>query len=296
MRGILSSRAASVFFAALFAAGGAAANPAGVPVSELPPLSCTTVPTYDGFFTITAITSDGTPTGTYPIPATCSTASGPVPCSDYGYRISSTTMTVDRAAFSVSATQDLNPRTTTPGPLTGSVTVFPPGQGAGGYEESRGFLADALHEYVVRFNNSYQPVVEAHIFITGQSSARIGTVLLRTGSKNSQRCLIATPGIAPTNVFQPLYTTQNALVSGGRCSVTKFFQDNLLVDVQVDNTATNAANGCIRGTPDKVLVGTEELRNNIGEHGITFGSGTSTCYGPPTPRKPICVCTRSPCP
>ena len=207
------------------------------------------------------------------------------------------TMNIDRAAFSVSRTQDLNPRTTT-APLTGTagtVSVFPPGQGAGGYEESRGFLADAVHEYVVRFNYSYAPMVESHIFISGQSTARIGTVLLRSGSKNSQPCLIAAPGIAATS-FQPLYTTQNALVSGGKCSVTKFFQNNFLVDVQVDNTATNAANGCTRGTPNKVFVGTEELRNNIGEHGITFGSGTSTCYGPPVPSKPICICTKAPCP
>jgi hypothetical protein len=206
------------------------------------------------------------------------------------------TMNVDRAAFSVSATQDLNPQTVTPGPLAGTVSVFPPGRGAEGYEETRGFLGDALHEYVVRFNNSYLSTVEAHIFITGQSTARIGTVLVRAAQKSSQRCLIATPGIAPSNVFQPVYTTQNALVAGGKCSVTKFFQNNLLVNVVVDYTATNVANGCIRGTPEKVFVGTEELRNNIGEHGISFGPGTSTCYGPPVPRKPICVCTRSPCP
>lgn len=37
----------------------------------------------------------------------------------------------------------------------------------------------------------------------------------------------------------------------------------------------------------------EPLTENIG--GITFGTGTTKCYGPP-PDPPWCVCTREPCP
>jgi hypothetical protein len=29
---------------------------------------------------------------------------------------------------------------------------------------------------------------------------------------------------------------------------------------------------------------------------ITFGEGTTTCYGPPIPSPPMCVCTAAPCP
>jgi hypothetical protein len=38
----------------------------------------------------------------------------------------------------------------------------------------------------------------------------------------------------------------------------------------------------------------EPLKENAG--GITFGTATTKCYGPPNPDPPMCVCTREPCP
>jgi hypothetical protein len=38
----------------------------------------------------------------------------------------------------------------------------------------------------------------------------------------------------------------------------------------------------------------ERLREN--SEYIVFGEGTTTCYGPPIPSPPVCVCTRMPCP
>ena len=38
-----------------------------------------------------------------------------------------------------------------------------------------------------------------------------------------------------------------------------------------------------------------ELVKEVGSY-ITFGEGTTTCYGPPIPSPPMCVCTRAPCP
>lgn len=284
MRGILSSSAATVFVGALFVAGGAAANPQGVPVPESPPLTCTTVATYDGSFTVTALQG---PTGEFPTAALCNGLA----CFDYGYRISSTTMSVDTTAFSVSRTQDLNPRTNTP--LVGTVSVFPPGQGAGGYEESRGFLADAVHEYVVRFNNSYLPSVDAHIFINGFSAARIGTVLVRSGGKRSQPCLIATPGVA-TDKFQPVTQSRHQTAAGGQCEF----------DRDANGAITNLTPGChfVQVDPAALVVNGQPLRNNTNDDGITFASPscqpgvnnvgcTTTCYGPPRPSRPVCVCS-----
>jgi hypothetical protein len=38
----------------------------------------------------------------------------------------------------------------------------------------------------------------------------------------------------------------------------------------------------------------EPLQENSGS--ITFGTGTTTCYGPPIPSPPRCVCKALPCP
>lgn len=63
------------------------------------------------------------------------------------------------------------------------------------------------------------------------------------------------------------------------------------------------AAGCHRGGgPDSnvalFIVGPQNRREPVREINeyVTFGNGTTTCYGPPVPNPPRCVCTELPCP
>lgn len=269
MRGIFGSSAAAILVGALFAAGEVVANPTGVPVAEAPPLSCST-----SFFNVT-LNSTGS--------ATCPTASAS-PCTKYDYTIAAKSPTgpnVDHTVFAVAATQDLNATNPTS-------SVSPPGAG----DNTTGFLAGARHEYAIRFNSSNTKSVNAQIFISGPSTPRVGSVLIRSGSKILETCMLATPGIA-SDTFQPLFQTQQVTVAGGKCVATLTFDTSgNVVDV------TTSTPGCFVGSPSggELTVGGQPLKNNSGPHGITFGTGTTTCYGPPRPSTPKCVCTATPCP
>jgi len=268
-----SSVAATILLGTLLVAGEVAANPAGVPLAggESPPLSCTTAN-----FTIQM--SAG-----FPAPASCNEG----PCTEYRYNISSPTLqNVDHAVFAVSATQNLSYSTVT----NGVVYVTPPGPG----DNATGFLAGAQHEYPIRFNSNNNKSELAQIFIVGPSRPKIGTVLIRSGSKLLESCLIATPGIA-ADPFQPIFQSQTALVAGGKCQV------NLTFDASGNVVDVNPAAGstCIKYEgPVTVTIGNNvgPLRNNTSPHGLTFGNGTTTCYGPPVPSVPKCICTAAPCP
>jgi hypothetical protein len=48
------------------------------------------------------------------------------------------------------------------------------------------------------------------------------------------------------------------------------------------------------GSAPRLLVNGEPLVENTGS--ITFGTGTTICYGPPIPSPPVCICTKKPCP
>jgi hypothetical protein len=198
---------------ALFAAGQAGANPAGVPVSESPPLSCQTPA-----FTVQAVTGAG---GQFPKPAQCNSQ----PCSEYHYRVSSTTLNVDHTVFAVSATQNLF--STSP-----TATVSAAGDG----DTATGFLANADHEYAVRFNSAGTKSIEARIFISGSSKPRIGSVLVRSGTKRAESCLLATPGAAAVvDPFQPIYQSQIVTVAGGHCVAQLHFDaSGILFDVTTD--------------------------------------------------------------
>lgn len=270
MRDKFASSAAAILVGALFVAGEVVANPTGVPVPEAPPLSCSTT-----FFNVTLNSTAS---------ATCPTASASL-CTKYDYTIaakSSTGPNVDHTVFAVAATQDLN--ATNP---SGSA-VAAPGDG----DSTTGFLAGARHEYAIRFNSANTKSVSAQIFISGPSTPRVGSVLIRSGNKILETCMLATPGIA-SDTFQPLFQTQQVTVAGGKCVATLVFDSSgNVVDV------TTSSPGCFVGSPagGNLFVGTEPIKNNSGPHGITFGTGTTTCYGPPRPSIPKCVCTATPCP
>jgi hypothetical protein len=185
--------------------------------------------------------------------------------------------------FAVSATPNLF--STSP-----TATVSAAGDG----DTATGFLANADHEYAVRFNSAGTKSIEARIFISGSSKPRIGSVLVRSGTKRAESCLLATPGAAAVvDPFQPIYQSQIVTVAGGHCVAQLHFDaSGILFDVTTDTP------GCLEGQPTGgvLIVNGEELRNNTGPHGITFGNGTTTCYGPPVPSVPKCICTRAPCP
>jgi hypothetical protein len=257
-----------------FAAGGVRANPpVDVSVSEAAPLFCTTTN-----FRVDALA----PGGTFPTLTKCADDQ---PCSDYGYIITSRGPNFDHAVFAVSASQTVF--STTPQ----GAFVSAPGVG----DSPTGFLAFAKHEYAVRFSSLNSRNGEAHIVIVGASAPRLSTVLVRSGAKQTESCLIAGPGTTSTDQFQPVFQTQTTLVAGGKCVAKLTFDANGNV---TDVTAEPTDPPCQVGQPEGgvLRINGEPIRNNAGPHGITFGNGTTTCYGPPVPRIPRGICTKSPCP
>ena len=245
------------------------------------PLTCTTTN-----FTVKAITGA---TGEFPIPVACDALDLGKGCSVYGYRLSSpTSAKIEHVLFAVSANQLVY------GTFPTGTAILPPGTG----DSTTGFLTHARHEYPVRFTTS-GATPEAHIFIKGNSSPRISTAALKNASK-VESCLIAGPGtvIVGADPFQPITQSEVAVVAGGKCKVTKIFDaSGNLADIEL---AADADSSCVVGRPDPILkpiiILGEPLRNNTSRDGITFGNGTTTCYGPPTPKTPLCICTRAPCP
>lgn len=269
MRLRLSSGAATVLAGALFVGVGVTGQAQGqVPVSESPPLACATAN-----FAVTATV----------VPSTC----GGVPCTAYNYSINAN-VNVDHAVFAVSATQAVN--STAPGAANISAL------GVG--DNVTGFLAQAQHEYAVRFNPQGAKTFLASIAIAGASKPRVGTMLIRSGNKLYDSCLIASPGIAAGDVFQPVFQFQQVVLAGGKCSATLVF-DALgdVSDIVNAQPIPPYTGSCVVGSPSgDLFVNGAPLKNNSGPHGITFGTGTSTCYGPPRPSIPKCVCTAEPCP
>ncbi|MDP1756766.1 MAG: hypothetical protein Q8L38_04865, partial [Pseudohongiella sp.] len=218
--------------------------------------------------------------GEFPVSVPCDSLDTGKGCSDYAYRLNSPTGTkADHLLFAVSADQLVY--ATFP---SASVTLTP---GTG--DSTTAFLINAKHEYPVRFNSN-STVYEGHMYIQDRSAPRISTALVKAG-RNYESCLIAGPGIAG-DPFQPITRSEVAVVAGGKCEINKTFDaSGNLTDITLPSGST-----CILARPESVLLNGLPLRNNTSRNGITFGNGTTTCYGPPTPKTPWCVCTAAPCP
>jgi hypothetical protein len=263
-------------------------NLAGVPVSESAPTSCTTVSFASPQTSSFTVQTSGNP---WPAPASCTNG----PCLDYAYTISAKDLSngpnIDHTVFAVSASQAL--AMTSP-----SAYVTSPGSGDG----TTGFLAGTRHEYPVRFNSSNSKSVTAHIYIYRPSAPRISTVLIRSGTKLAESCLIAGPGVgSSSDVFQPVTSSQTTTVAGGKCIATLIFDSagNLFDVTAVNAPGAPGDTDCQVRSPDTdhpLLINGKPLRNNTSPFGITYGDGTTTCYGPPIPSIPKCICTKSPCP
>jgi hypothetical protein len=99
--------------------------------------------------------------------------------------------------------------------------------------------------------------------------------------------------------FQPLTKTESVVAAGGKCSVQLNYDSSgklISLSNPVSTNPSDTSIQCQVANPNSVLVNNELLRNNTGRSGITFGNGTTTCYGPPVPSTPWCVCTKAPCP
>jgi len=273
--------AAMVASGTLFAATELRANPTGVPVAQPGPLSCST-----SNFKVDAVRG---PNGEFPQVVPCTSPSNTdKQCAEYAYNISSLSKNIDHTVVAVSADQDLDGT---------SPTAYVSSPGAG--DNATGFLKNARHEYTVRFNSSKTKSVQARVRVVGPSSPRISSVLVRGGSGyggsgydddkgNGESCLIAGPGVAG-DPFQPVSVTQTVLAAGGKCEVDLIYDTaGKLIDIDV-------LPPCEKFTGD-VLIEGKKLQNNTNPSGITFGDGTTTCYGPPVPSPARCVCTKKPCP
>ena len=109
-----------------------------------------------------------------------------------------------------------------------------------------------------------------------------------TSSSCSQTISVSSGGGA-VSPFQTIQLTRTALVAGGKCIAKLTYKNGQLSEVDTDTQ------GCFVGeATSPLLINGQPLQDN--PDSITFGSGTTTCYGPPIPSPPRCVCTRTPCP
>jgi hypothetical protein len=89
-------------------------------------------------------------------------------------------------------------------------------------------------------------------------------------------------------------TSRTEPVAGTNCVVRVVTDHGRIIDVDTDPP-------CHKGRASAgifVVVPPQNAREPLTENtdAITFGTGTTKCYGPPNPDPPMCVCTRAPCP
>jgi hypothetical protein len=140
-----------------------------------------------------------------------------------------------------------------------------------------------------------------------------GNTELCSAVDNNGVALLVPGGIAgPGDIgdpFQPKFATQDATVADGKCIAHLIFdKKGNVIDVTASNAPgfvpTTGETNCTVASPvvtpanpnADIIVNGAPLKNNTGPHGITFGTGTTTCYGPSIPSPAKCVCTRLPCP
>ena len=142
---------------------------------------------------------------------------------------------------------------------------------------------------------SGQRVADGLITINVASGQGTSELCLGADANNNNAVINPPTGIVgPGDIgdpFQPKFVLQDATVAGGKCTAHLIFDKH----GNVSNVTTDAP--CVTGSPTgDIIVNGAPLKNNTGPHGITFGTGTTTCYGPSIPSPAKCVCTTFPCP
>jgi hypothetical protein len=108
--------------------------------------------------------------------------------------------------------------------------------------------------------------------------------------------IVFPPGtIAAETGYKPQLLERRERVAGGQCVVVLRFDpsDQRKFLVEIDKQQSENSSCMVEDAPGKLFVNGEPLQH---AESITFGTGTTTCYGPPIPSPPRCVCTRRPCP
>jgi hypothetical protein len=103
---------------------------------------------------------------------------------------------------------------------------------------------------------------------------------------------VALPGLS----CRAFAESATAPAAGGKCVVKLTHNDvGQVIDVNTEGACLKAK------VDDNNTLGAKGLEVNgqplVGNTGsITFGTGTTICYGPPIPSPPVCICTKKPCP
>ena len=134
--------------------------------------------------------------------------------------------------------------------------------------------------------------LRARVITSSAVTEGLVTPNIVTGASNSEICSATVGGVLTGIVgpgekgdpFQPIFKEQTAVVAGGKCVAKLIFDNNgQLADVQ------SLTPGCTVSTGD-VFINGELLRNNTNPHGISWGNGTCTTYGPPIPSPSRTIC------
>lgn len=144
--------------------------------------------------------------------------------------------------------------------------------------------------------------------IGGNGNTELCSAVNQTGGLITPQSGISGPGDIG-DPFQPKFALQDSTVANGKCIAHLIFdKKGNVIDVTADNAPGYVPTGdevpCTVGSPvvtptnpnGDIFVNGAPLKNNTGPHGITFGTGTTTCYGPSIPSPAKCVCTKTPCP
>lgn len=110
-------------------------------------------------------------------------------------------------------------------------------------------------------------------------------------SGGGSRELPGSPGDVTALNGKPWPIFKQEKVANGQCTAIVTYNNKGDI-TDVTSPDCNVGQQKLFITADKVnfyeLIGSSES--------LTFGSGTTTCYGPPIPSPPKCVCTALPCP
>jgi hypothetical protein len=156
------------------------------------------------------------------------------------------------------------------------------------------------------------------VVVSGQRVADgLLTVNIVSGNGSSELCQALDANNVPTGIvgpgdigdpFQPKFVKQDAAVAGGKCVAhLTFDKHGNVANVTTDEPCASGSpghldsHGVMSNFPTEQITikvnGVDQpLQNNNGPHGNTWGTGTTTCYGPSIPSPAKCVCTVSPCP
>ncbi len=107
-------------------------------------------------------------------------------------------------------------------------------------------------------------------------------------------------GLAVLAVCVSVSLTACSVLRRGQCSVPPAAKGKCVAKAKCDSLGrvvdVDTEGPCVKGVANEsnLSINGQPLTDN--KCSITYGTATSTCYGPPIPNPPVCICTKSPCP